>query len=115
MKTIASVLILALISLFFIKNSQPTPQSASMPDLTKGKTVVQLNYEWNKSKTYKWVNTPSVKYHYLSLDKFPPQVKDQLKVKAVPTIIVFNNGKEIKRFDGGMMMEIKVPQSEILK
>lgn len=115
MKTIATVLIVALISLLFIKNSQPAPQAASMPDLSNGKTVVQLNYEWNKSKTYKWVNTPGVKYHYLSLDKFPPQVKDQLKVKAVPTIVVFNNGREIKRFDGGMMMEIKVPQSEILK
>jgi len=49
------------------------------------------------------------------LDKFPPYIKDQLKVKAVPTIILFNNGKEVKRVDGGMLMEIKVPQSEILK
>lgn len=115
MKTITTVLLVALISFFFLKNSQPPSQRASMPDLTKGKTVVQLNYEWNKENTYKWVNTPGVKYNYLSLDKFPPQVKDQLGVKAVPTIIVFNNGKEIKRYDGGMMMEIKVPQSEILK
>ena len=115
MKTIATVLILALISLFFIKNSQPKPQGNAMPDLTKGKTVVQLNYEWNKDHTYRWVNTPGVNYYYLSLDKFPPYIKDQLKVKAVPTIILFNNGKEVKRVDGGMLMEIKVPQSEILK
>lgn len=115
MKTITTVLIITLVGVLFFNKSNPNQQPSTMPDLTKGKTIVQLNYEWNKENTYKWVNTPGVKYNYLSLDKFPPQVKEQLKIKTVPTIIVFNNGREIKRYDGGMMMEIKVPQSEILK
>lgn len=115
MKTIGTVLLIALISLIFFKGNNKQNKPNQVPDLAKGKAVVQLNYEWNKANTYKWVNTPGVKYYYLSLDKFPYEVKEQFKIKAVPTIIVLNNGKEVKRYDGGMMMQINVPQSEIIK
>jgi hypothetical protein len=115
MKTIATVLMIALISFFFFKKNNNQSSPNQMPDLKNGKAIVQLNYEWNKANTYKWVNTSGVKYYYLSLDKFPYEVKEQFKIKAVPTIIVLNNGKEVKRYDGGMMMKIDVPQSEILK
>jgi thioredoxin-like negative regulator of GroEL len=48
------------------------------------------------------------------LDKFP-ELKDKMKVKTVPTIIVLNNGQEVKRTEGGLMMKISNPQSEILQ
>jgi hypothetical protein len=115
MKTIATVLLIALFGLLFFKKDKNQSAPNQMPDLTKGKAVVQLNYEWNKANTYKWVNTPGVNYYYLSLDKFPAEVKQQFRIKAVPTIIVLKNGKEVKRYDGGVMMKVEIPQSEILK
>jgi len=85
-----------------------------VPNLSQGKTVVQLNYEWNKANTYQWKVVNGVNYYYLSLDKFS-ELKDKMKVKTVPTIIVLNNGHEIKRVEGGLMMKISNPQNEIIK
>jgi thiol-disulfide isomerase/thioredoxin len=85
-----------------------------MPNLSVGKNIVQLNYEWNNKNTYPWKNTPGVKYYHLSLDKFP-ELKAKMKITSVPTILVLENGKEIKRYEGGMMMKVSVPQAEIIK
>jgi hypothetical protein len=85
-----------------------------VPDITKGKVVVQLNYEWNKSNNYQWKPTTGITYFYLSLDKFP-ELKAKMKIKTVPTIIVLNNGIESKRIDGGLMMRIEKAQAEIIK
>lgn len=85
-----------------------------VPDINKGKVVLQLNYEWNKVNSYQWKPTPGISYYYLSLDKFP-ELKVKMKIKTVPTIIVLNNGIESKRYDGGLMMRIEKPQAEIIK
>lgn len=89
-------------------------QPEQMPNLSVGKNIVQLNYEWNKVNTYPWKNIPGVKYYYVSLDKFP-ELKAKMKITSVPTILVLENGKEIKRFEGGMMMKVSIPQTEIIK
>jgi hypothetical protein len=85
-----------------------------VPDINKGKVVVQLNYEWNKQNSYYWKQVNGVNYYYLSLDKFP-ELKSKMKIKTVPTIIVLKNGQESKRVDGGMMMKITSAQSEIMQ
>ena len=84
------------------------------PDINKGKVVVQLNYDWNKLNSYQWKTTSGVSYYYLSIDKFP-DLKSKMKIKTVPTIIVLNNGQELKRVEGGLMMRIETQQTEILK
>jgi thiol-disulfide isomerase/thioredoxin len=93
-----------------ILKEQPEP----LPNLSIGKNIIQLNYEWNKVNTYSWKKTLGVKYYYLSVDKFP-ELKTKMRITSVPTIIVLEEGKEIKRFEGGMMMKINVPQTEIIK
>lgn len=109
MKTFLGITFIAAIGGWFGMTSvQP------VPDITKGKVVVQLNYEWNKQNSYQWKPTNGITYFYLSLDKFP-ELKDKMKIKTVPTIIVLNNGIESKRFDGGLMMRIETTQTEILK
>lgn len=90
------------------------PAQPELPNLTEGRCVVQLNSEWNKANTYRWFNMPSTKYYYLSLDKFP-ELKNKMHIKSVPTIIVLQNGREVKRYEGGLMMKIEVPQQEILR
>lgn len=97
----------AIISLFSIKQQTP-----GLPDLNTGKCAVQLNYNWNKTNDYAWKAIPNVKYYYLSLDNFP-ELKTKMKIKTVPTIVVLQNGQEIKRFEGGLMMKITETQAQI--
>jgi len=106
---ISSAIVLATASLMHHYASQPV-----QPDITKGKVVVQFNYDWNKQNTYKWTPMPGVKYYYMSLDKFP-ELKSKMKITTVPTVIVFLEGKEIGRVDGGLNMSIIAPQNQIIK
>jgi thiol-disulfide isomerase/thioredoxin len=110
MKNFLAIVSLAVIGIWF---GFKKPEQG-VPNLNDGKTVVQINYEWNKANTYQWKTVNGVKYYFLSLDKFP-ELKDKMKVKTVPTIIVLNNGHEVKRLEGGLMMKISNPQSEIIK
>lgn len=85
------------------------------PDLSRGRHVVQLNYDWNKSNTYRWTPTAHANYWYMSLDKFP-ELKTKMKIKTVPTIIVIENGREVKRYEAELAtMKISVSQNEIIK
>ena len=110
MKAIITISFLVVAGIWF---AFATPEQG-VPDINKGKVVVQLNYEWNKQNSYQWRPANSVNYYFLSLDKFP-ELKSKMKIKTVPTIIVLNNGQEIKRVEGGMMMKITSTQSEILQ
>jgi thiol-disulfide isomerase/thioredoxin len=111
MKSILSILAITAIAAFF--SFQPGPQN-QIPDLSSGRCVVQINSDWNKQNNYRWMNIPSVKYYYLSLDKFP-ELKSKMRIKSVPTVIVLQDGREVKRFEGGLMMQVSVPQQEIIK
>jgi hypothetical protein len=109
---ISSAIMLATASL--INHYAPQKIQSGQPDISKGKVVVQFNYDWNKQNTYKWTPMDGVKYYYMSLDKFP-ELKSKMKITTVPTVIVFLEGKEIGRMDGGLNMSITEPQSKILK
>lgn len=88
---------------------------SQQPDLSRGRHVVQLNYDWNKANTYQWKPTAHANYWYMSLDKFP-ELRTKMKIKTVPTIIVIDNGREIKRYEAQIStMRINVPQLEIIK
>jgi hypothetical protein len=114
MKNLLIVGLIGLSGLLGISSVVNRTQKEPMPNLSVGKNVVQLNYDWNVKNTYPWKPIPGVKYYYLSLDKFP-ELKTKMKITSVPTILVLENGKEIKRFEGGMMMKINVSQTEITK
>lgn len=88
---------------------------SQQPDLSRGRHVVQLNYDWNKANTYQWKPTAHANYWYMSLDKFP-ELRTKMKIKTVPTIIVIDNGREVKRYEAQIStMRINVPQLEIIK
>lgn len=110
MKTLLGILSISLLGMWF-SFKQPQP---GVPDLSQGKVVVQMNYEWNKINNYQWKTINGVRYYFLSLDKFP-ELKVKMKIKTVPTIVILNNGQEIKRVEGGMLMKISSPQNEIIQ
>lgn len=112
MKTFLTIFLVSLVAAI-VSMTQIQPKE-ELPNLAVGKCVVQINSDWNKANTYRWFNVPSTKYYFLSLDKFP-ELKSKMKIKSVPTIIVLQDGKEIKRYEGGLMMKIDVQQQEILR
>lgn len=98
---------------------QPSPRSIQKPQtleasINQATTVVQFNSEWNKSNEFRWVDIPGVRYYYLDLDKYPTY-RDKMNITSLPTVLIFKQGKEVKRYEGGLMMKINVPLQVIQK
>ena len=122
MKSILLVFsIITVSTLGFISVTATQPQPVPYSAMTFAKEVyvpvalVQINSEWNKENEYKMPQMPkNIKYIYVDLDK-NPKLKDYLKIKSLPTIIVYKQGKETKRWEAGLHMKITTPFFEILK
>jgi hypothetical protein len=96
---------------------QPMPKltPSTLPSyVAQGKTAIQINSNWNKANEYKWVSNPQVKYLYMSLDEFP-ELKAKFQINSLPAVLIYSNGKLIKKIEGGVAFKITIPQSEILK
>tara|TARA_R110002020_G_scaffold96958_1_gene231615 strand:+ start:6583 stop:6912 length:330 start_codon:yes stop_codon:yes gene_type:complete len=74
--------------------------------------VIQFNSSWNEENDYNMSELKNCEIHYISICENPELIKD-LNIISVPTIIILDNGQEIERFEGGIMMEIKATQKEI--
>lgn len=79
-----------------------------------GTTVFQFNSTWNEVNEYHWVETPKAKYFEVNLDQ-NPSAKQKYNIKSLPTIIIFKDGKEFKRYEGGLLMKITTPIQVIQK
>jgi len=100
--------------------NQPKPSTSEVIPLhiyankIKGpKVVVQFNSEWNKHNEFIWKPTPGIEYFKVDLDK-NPSYKHSIKINSLPTIIIYENGKEVKRHEGGLQMKILVSQQIML-
>ena len=76
-------------------------------------TVKQFNADWNKSNSVTWLSKLtdcSVKYYDISKN---PNLQKQYRVVVVPTIIVFQDGEEIKRYQADISFKMSATRSEI--
>ena len=70
--------------------------------------IVQVNADWNaraaidlgKLKNCKWFNASIDDKSYGAI------IANEWKIKSVPTIIMFEYGKEIKRFEAGLSFDL---------
>ena len=75
--------------------------------------VKHFNADFNKANNVTWLNKLtdcSVKYYNIS--KYP-NLQKKYRVVVVPTIIVFRDGEEIKRFQANIMMKMEAKQEDI--
>ena len=75
--------------------------------------VVQFNANWNSANGVDWLNKLSdckINQVDIAVDK-AAQIKYQIIV--VPTIVIFNNGEEIKRFQANIMMKMETKLEDI--
>jgi hypothetical protein len=74
--------------------------------------VVEFNASWNSTNNVDWLHMLSdVGTKRILIDKGSWQ-KD-FSIVVTPTIIIFVNGKETKRYQANIMMEIEAKQTEV--
>jgi hypothetical protein len=108
------------LGLISITSSQPKPSTSEVIPLhiyankiKAPKVVVQFNSEWNKNNEFIWKPTPGVEYFKVDLDK-NPYYKQTMKINSLPTIIIYENAKEVRRYEGGLHMKILTSQQIML-
>jgi hypothetical protein len=111
MKTLLSITITALLALLgtMFWPAQPTGPGPSKPlNLNQPKVVVQYNASFNEANTYKNLESLNLPYYYVAVDK-EAALKAQHKITKLPTIVYYQQGKEVKRWEGDVMMKISIP------
>ena len=74
--------------------------------------VVEFNASWNEANNVAWLHKLSdVGTKRIMIDKGDWQKK--FSIVVTPTIIIFVNGKESKRYQANIMMEMEAKQSEV--
>ena len=77
-------------------------------------TITQFNADWNSTNTVKWLDDLSdvdkVKYIDIA-ENLEAQNKHEIVV--VPTIIVFKDGEEVKRFQADISFSMQATKEEI--
>jgi thiol-disulfide isomerase/thioredoxin len=81
--------------------------------IAKGITVVEFWAEWNKSNEVSFLaDLKDCDSYRLSIVK-NSGVQKKYEVMAIPTIIVFDNGIEQKRFNPNIMMQVAATKKEV--
>jgi predicted nucleotidyltransferase len=89
--------------------SMPTTDNFS----DSGICVVEFNASFNASNSVDWINNLSdCKGKRIDIVTEPDMQKKH-KIVVVPTIIIFNEGEEIKRFQANIMMQLEATEEEV--
>ena len=76
-------------------------------------TVTHYNAEWNKANDVKWLNKLSdCDVAKVDIVKHPKFQKKH-KIVGVPTIIIFKDGEEVKRFQADISFSMKATRKEL--
>ena len=77
--------------------------------------VTHFNAPWNSHNKADWVGElRGCEITYVDISASPLICKRN-KIKTVPTIIIFHNGKEVKRFHGGIGFRVRKATQEQLQ
>ena len=76
-------------------------------------TVKHFNADWNESNTVTWLGKlTDCTTKYYDITKYPALQK-KYRVVVVPTIIVFHEGEEVKRFPADISFAMKATKEEV--
>ena len=75
--------------------------------------VTHFNAEWNNPNKAEFVgDLKDCVITYVDIAK-SPKIQEKHNVIVVPTIIIFNNGKEVKRFQADLSFKITATREDI--
>lgn len=95
-----------LLSVLFLA---PVP---SKPKLD-GICVVEFNADFNKQNSVPWIENISECNALRVNISAEPEMQAEHKIVVVPTIIVFNEGEEVERFQANIMMTMETTEDEV--
>ena len=78
-----------------------------------GVQVVHFNANWNSANDVKWVKNLTdckVKSCDIATDT---KAQNKFEIVVVPTIIIFNDGEEVKRFQADISFAMKATEEEV--
>ena len=70
--------------------------------------ILQVNADWNIKASIDLGRLKNCKWFNASIDdkQYGAIIANEWKIKSVPTIIMFEYGKEIKRFEAGLSFDL---------
>jgi hypothetical protein len=75
--------------------------------------VTEFNASWNSANNVEWINELNdCEIAKVDIVK-EPKLQTKHKVVIVPTIIIFNNGEEVKRFQADISFKMLATREEI--
>ena len=89
------------------------PFTTTAQDFPDGMVAVEFNASFNKSNEVTWLSKLSdceVERVDITADA---RWSKEYKIVVVPTIVIFNNNEEVKRFQANIMMTMEATKSEV--
>jgi len=87
--------------------------SLGMPIPDSGVCVVEFNASFNAANSVDWLDELSdCKGRRVDIAS-EPDLQAEHKIVVVPTVIVFNDGEEVERFQANIMMQLEATQDEV--
>ena len=75
--------------------------------------VMHFNAGWNSTNDVEWIEElDEVEIEFIDIAK-KPKLQQKYKIVVVPTIVVFNHGEEVKRFQANIMMNMEAKLEDI--
>ena len=75
--------------------------------------VVHYNADWNDANKVEWINKlTDCEIKYIDIAEEPKYQKEH-EIVVVPTIIVFKDGEEVKRFQADISFSMKATRKEV--
>ncbi len=90
-----------------------TPFLSYSQDFPDGMVAVEFNASFNKSNEVAWLPKLSdceTQRVDITADS---RWSKEYKIVVVPTIVIFNNNEEVKRFQANIMMTMEVTKGEV--
>ncbi len=89
------------------------PFTAICQDFSDGMVAVEFNASFNKNNEVTWLSKLSdceTQRVDITADS---RWSKEYKIVVVPTIVIFNNNEEVKRFQANIMMTMEATKSEV--
>jgi len=102
-----------LYALSFVLLLAPVSTVSNKPSIDTGICVVEFNASFNAQNSVPWIESIT-ECRPMRVDiAQQPEMQTEHKIVVVPTIIVFNEGEEVERFQANIMMTLETTPDEV--
>ena len=81
--------------------------------ISKGIVVVEYWAEWNNTNKFKELKELKDCTVYRACISSCSDAASKYKIKAIPTVIIYDNGEEIKRFSPNIMLQLEATGKDV--